>query len=168
MNGITIASLNEKIKSQRSIHFIAGYDYRFKLGDQRYKFSAEAYYKALGNLVPYSVSNVKVVYYGQNECSGHAAGLDFKLYGEFVPGTDSWLSLSLMDTKMKLGGKSIPLPTDQRYAVNLFFTDYFPGSKKWRMSLKLAFADGLPFAAPTESWKPTVSVPPPIAVQISV
>lgn len=148
VNGVTVASLNEKIKSQRSIHFIAGYDYRFRMNNQRFKFSAEAYYKALANLVPYSVSNVKVVYYGQNECSGHAAGLDFKLYGEFVPGTDSWLSLSLMDTRMNLGGKSIPLPTDQRYAVNLFFTDYFPGSKKWRMSLKLAFADGLPFAAP--------------------
>lgn len=148
VNGVTVASLNEKIKSQRSIHFIAGYDYRFRMNDQRFKFSAEAYYKALSNIVPYSVSNVKVVYYGQNECSGHAAGLDFKLYGEFVPGTDSWLSLSLMDTRMNLGGKSIPLPTDQRYAVNLFFTDYFPGSKKWRMSLKLAFADGLPFAAP--------------------
>ena len=148
VNGVTVASLNEKIKSQRSIHFIAGYDYRFRMNNQRFRFSAEAYYKALANLVPYSVSNVKVVYYGQNECSGHAAGLDFKLYGEFVPGTDSWLSLSLMDTRMKLGGKSIPLPTDQRYAVNLFFTDYFPGSKKWRMSLKLAFADGLPFAAP--------------------
>ena len=148
VNRVTVASLNEKIKSQRSIHFIAGYDYRFRMNDQRFKFSAEAYYKALSNIVPYSVSNVKVVYYGQNECSGHAAGLDFKLYGEFVPGTDSWLSLSLMDTKMKLNGKSIPLPTDQRYAVNLFFTDYFPGSRKWRMSLKLAFADGLPFAAP--------------------
>lgn len=148
VNGVTVASLNEKIKSQRSIHFIAGYDYRFRMNDQRFKFSAEAYYKALSNIVPYSVSNVKVVYYGQNECSGHAAGLDFKLYGEFVPGTDSWLSLSLMDTKMKLNGKSIPLPTDQRYAVNLFFTDYFPGSRKWRMSLKLAFADGLPFATP--------------------
>lgn len=148
VNGVTVASLNEKIKSQRSIHFIAGYDYRFRMNNQRFRFSAEAYYKALANLVPYSVSNVKVVYYGQNECSGHAAGLDFKLYGEFVPGTDSWLSLSLMDTRMNLGGKSIPLPTDQRYAVNLFFTDYFPGSKKWRMSLKLAFADGLPFAAP--------------------
>ena len=148
VNGVTVASLNEKIKSQRSIHFIAGYDYRFRMNNQRFRFSAEAYYKALANLVPYSVSNVKVVYYGQNECNGHAAGLDFKLYGEFVPGTDSWLSLSLMDTRMKLGGKSIPLPTDQRYAVNLFFTDYFPGSKKWRMSLKLAFADGLPFAAP--------------------
>jgi len=147
-NGVTTASLNQKIKSQQSIHFIAGYDYRFQINEQRYKFSAEAYYKALSNLVPYSVSNVKVVYYGQNECSGHAAGIDLKVYGEFVPGTDSWLSLSLMDTKMKLHGKSIPLPTDQRYAVNLFFTDYFPGSKRWRMSLKLAFADGLPFAAP--------------------
>ncbi len=142
------SSLNEKIKSQRSIHFIAGYDYRFKLGDQRYQFSAEAYYKALSNLVPYSVSNVKVVYYGQNECSGHAAGLDFKLYGEFVPVTYSWLSLSLMDTKMKLNGKSIPLAYRPALCGKPLLHRLFPGSKKWRMSLKLAFADGLPFAAP--------------------
>lgn len=148
VDGLTVASLNKKIKSQRSIHFIAGYDYRFSMGNQRFRFTAEAYYKALFNLVPYSVNNVKVTYYGNNEASGHAAGLDLKLYGEFVPGTDSWISLSVMDTKMKLGGNSIPLPTDQRYAVNLFFTDYFPGSERWRMSLKLAFADGLPFSAP--------------------
>ena len=148
VDGLTYATLNQKIKSQRSIHFIAGYDYRFRINNQRYRFSAEAYYKALGNLVPYSVSNVKVVYYGSNEASGHAAGLDLKLYGEFVPGTDSWISFSLMSTKMRLHGQSIPLPTDQRYALNLFFTDYFPGSERWRMSLKLALADGLPFAAP--------------------
>lgn len=148
VNGITYAELNNKAKSQRSIHFIAGYDYRFKLNNRQFKFTAEAYYKLLGNLVPYSVNNVKVVYYGDNESSGHAAGLDFKIYGEFVPGTDSWLSLSLMSTKMKLNGVSIPLPTDQRYALNLFFTDYFPGTDRWKMSLKLAFADGLPFAAP--------------------
>ena len=148
VNGITYAKLNNKAKSQRSIHFIAGYDYRFKLNNRQFKFTAEAYYKLLGNLVPYSVNNVKVVYYGDNESSGHAAGLDFKIYGEFVPGTDSWLSLSLMSTKMKLNGVSIPLPTDQRYALNLFFTDYFPGTDRWKMSLKLAFADGLPFAAP--------------------
>lgn len=148
VNGITYAKLNNKAKSQRSIHFIAGYDYRFKLNNRQFKFTAEAYYKLLGNLVPYSVNNVKVVYYGDNESSGHAAGLDFKIYGEFVPGTDSWLSLSLMSTKMKLNGVSIPLPTDQRYALNLFFTDYFPGTDRWKMSLKLAFADGLPFSAP--------------------
>lgn len=147
-NGITYASLNHKAKSQRSIHFIAGFDYRFKMNNRPFKFTAEAYYKALGNLVPYSVNNVKVVYYGDNMCSGHAAGLDLKLFGEFVPGTDSWVSLSLMNTSMKLNGKSIPLPTDQRYAVNLFFTDYFPGTTRWKMSLKLALADGLPFSAP--------------------
>lgn len=148
VNGITYASLNRKAKSQRSIHFIAGFDYRFKMNNRPFKFTAEAFYKALGNLVPYSVNNVKVVYYGDNMCSGHAAGLDLKLFGEFVPGTDSWVSLSLMNTSMKLNGKSIPLPTDQRYAVNMFFTDYFPGTTRWKMSLKLALADGLPFSAP--------------------
>lgn len=148
VNGITYASLNRKAKSQRSIHFIAGFDYRFKMNNRPFKFTAEAYYKALGNLVPYSVNNVEVVYYGDNMCSGHAAGLDLKLFGEFVPGTDSWVSLSLMNTSMKLNGKSIPLPTDQRYAVNMFFTDYFPGTTRWKMSLKLALADGLPFSAP--------------------
>lgn len=147
-DGITYATLNKKIKSQRSIHFITAFDYRFKMNERNYRFSAEAYYKALSNLVPYSVSNVKVVYYGQNEANGHAMGLDLKLYGEFVPGTDSWVSLSVMDTKMKLHGKSVPLPTDQRYSLNLFFTDYFPNTERWKMSLKLAYADGLPFAAP--------------------
>lgn len=147
-NGITYAKLNNKIKSQRSIHFITAFDYRFRMKDRPFRFSAELYYKALAHLVPYSVNNVKVTYYGDNEASGHAAGLDMKLYGEFVPGTDSWLSLSLMDTKMNLNGKRIPLPTDQRYAVNLFFTDYFPNTTRWKMSLKLAYADGLPFSAP--------------------
>ena len=148
VNGITYATLNEKIKSQRSIHFIAGYDYNFKLNNRRFKFTAEAYYKLLSQLVPYSVNNVKVVYYGKNEASGHTAGIDMKIYGEFVEGTDSWLSLSLMDAKMKLNGKKIPLPTDQRIAVSLFFTDNFPGTNRWKMSLKLAYADGLPFSPP--------------------
>ena len=148
VNGITYANLNEKIKSPRSIHFIAGYDYRFRINNLRYRFSAEAYYKALGNFIPYSVNNVKVVYYGENRASGHATGIDLKLYGEFVPGADSWLTFSLMNTSMKLNGKSVPLPTDQRFAVNLFFTDYFPGTERWRMSLKLALADGLPFSTP--------------------
>lgn len=148
VNGVTMASLNAKAKSQRSVHFIMGMDYRFNVKNRPYKFTTEVYYKALGNLVPYSVNNVKVVYYGGNMCSGHAAGIDMKLYGEFVPGTDSWISLSVMDTKMRLNGRSIPLPTDQRYAVNLYFTDYFPGTDRWKMSLKLAYADGLPFSTP--------------------
>ena len=148
IDGTTYATLNNKIKSQRSIHFIAGYDYRFKINKRPFKFTAEAYYKALSNIVPYTVNNVKIVYDASEQCSGHAAGVDFKLYGEFVPGTDSWVSLSLMDTKLNIRGKSIPMPSDQRYSLNLFFTDYFPGTDRWKMSLKLAFADGLPFGAP--------------------
>ena len=148
VNGVTYALLNEKIKSQRSIHFIAGMDYRFKMMNRPFKFSAETYFKLLGNLVPYSVNNVKIVYDASEQCSGHAMGLDLKLYGEFVEGSDSWVTLSVMNTRMKLNGKSIPLPTDQRFALNLFFTDYFPGTDRWKMSLKLAYADGLPFGAP--------------------
>ncbi|PTL34528.1 TonB-dependent receptor [Prevotella sp. oral taxon 376] len=145
---ITVATLNRSIKSQRSLHFIAGLDYRFRMMNRPFRFSAEAYYKILQNLVPYSVNNVKVVYYGDNVCSGHAMGIDLKLYGEFVPGTDSWITLSLMDTQMNLNGISLPLPTDQKWAVNVFFTDYFPGTTRWKMNLRLAFADGLPFSAP--------------------
>lgn len=148
VNHVTVAELNRNIKSQRSIHFIAGFDYRFRMSNRPFRFSTEAYYKILQNLVPYSVNNVKIVYYGDNVCSGHAAGVDFKLYGEFVPGADSWITLSLMDTRMKLNGRSMPLPTDQKWAVNLFFTDYFPGTTRWKMNLKLAYADGLPFSAP--------------------
>ena len=148
INGVTYATLNERIRSQRSIHALASMSYRFEMMGRPFKFTAEAYYKALSQLVPYSVDNVKVTYYGDQHATGHATGLDLKLFGEFVPGTDSWLTLSVMNTRMRLNGKSIPLPTDQRYALNLYFTDYFPGTTRWRMSLKLAYADGLPFATP--------------------
>ena len=147
-SGVTAVTLNRNIKSQRSLQFLAAMDYRFKMKERKYKFTAEAYYKALSNLIPYNVQNVKVTYYGENLCSGYALGLDTKLYGEFVPGTDSWISLSLMRTQQKYQGQWVPLPTDQRYAINLHFTDYFPGTDRWKMTLRLAYADGLPFGAP--------------------
>ena len=145
---ITRAVLNKNIKSQRSLQFIAAMDYRFKMLNRPFKFSAEAYYKALSNLIPYNVQNVKITYFGENLCSGYAAGVDLKLYGEFVPGTDSWLTFSLMSMRQKYNGQWIPTPTDQRYSINLQFTDYFPGTDRWKMTLRLAFADGLPFGAP--------------------
>lgn len=148
VNGKTQVVLNRNIKSQRSIHFVAAFDYRFKMKERPYKFTAEAYYKLMNNLIPYNINNVKVTYYGQNASNGYAAGIDLKLYGEFVPGTDSWVTFSLMSTKQKLGNLWIPMPTDQRYAVNLHFTDYFPGTDRWKMTLRLAFADGLPFGPP--------------------
>ena len=148
VNGMTTAILNDHIKSQQSIHFIAAADYRFKMLNRPFKFTAEAYYKAMSNLIPYNVQNMKITYYGENVSKGYATGIDLKLYGEFVPGTDSWLTLSLMSTRQKYNDEWVPMPTDQRWAVNLHFTDYFPGTERWKMTLRLAFADGLPFGAP--------------------
>ena len=148
VNGQTIVTLNQKIKSQRSLHIVGAFDYKFRMADRPFRFSAEAYFKLMDNLVPYNVQNMKVVYYGENKANGHAFGLDLKLYGEFVPGTDSWLTFSVMSAKQKINGVSVPLPTDQRWGVNLHFTDYFPGTERWKMTLRLAFADGLPFGAP--------------------
>jgi len=148
VNGITVATLNDHIKSPRSLQVIAAMDYRFHIKQRPFKFTVEAYYKALANIIPYNVQNVKVTYYGQNLSSGYAAGIDMKLFGEFVPGTDSWLTFSLMRTQQKLNGQWVPMPTDQRFALNLHFTDYFPGTKRWKMTLRLAYADGLPFGAP--------------------
>lgn len=150
-NGQSIVTLLKDIKSQRSIHFVLGSDYSFRLNSRPFRFTAEAYYKALSNLIPYTVDNMRIVYSGGNCSKGYATGIDFKIFGEFVPGTDSWLTFSLMRTKEKLNGQWIPRPTDQRYAISLFFTDYFPGTDRWRITLKAALADGLPFSAPHAS-----------------
>ena len=148
LNGQTIVQLNQKIRSQRSLHIVAAMDYRFNMAERPFRFSVEAYYKAMANLIPYNVQNMKVIYYGENCANGYAMGLDLKLFGEFVPGTDSWLTFSLMSTRQRINGHSAPMPTDQRWGINLHFTDYFPGTDRWKMTLKLAFADGLPFGAP--------------------
>ncbi len=144
----TVVKLNRNIKSQRSIHFLLGMDYQFKAAGRAFRFSTEAYYKVLDNIIPYNINNLRVVYYGENLAKGHVAGVDFKLFGEFIPGADSWITLSLMSTKQQYKGLSLPLPTDQRYNLSLFFTDFFPGTNKWKMTLKAALADGLPFGAP--------------------
>ncbi len=148
VNGVTEVTLNKDIKSQRSIQFVLGGDYNFRAVGRPFKFSAEIYYKALSNLIPYNVDNVRVSYYGRNAANGYAMGLDMKLFGEFVPGTDSWISFSIMKTEEKIDGKWIPRPTDQHYNLSLYFTDYFPGSKKWKLNLKGSFAGGLPFGPP--------------------
>ncbi len=147
-DGMTVARLNDKVKSQQSIHFLAAYDRRFRMNDRPFKFTAEAYYKLFSNLIPYNVNNMKITYDGGTTCDGYATGLDLKLFGEFVPGTDSWVTFSLMSVRQKLNGDWVPTPTDQKYAINLHFTDFFPGSTRWLMTLKLAIADGLPFSAP--------------------
>ena len=147
-HGNTTVQLNRNIKSQRSFQIVAGGEYRFKVGGRPFKFTSEVYYKAQSQLNPYNVDNVKVVYYGNNIASGFVVGADFKVYGEFVPGTDSWISFGLMKAQMSLNGQKIPQPTDQRYNMNFFFSDYFPGTTRWKLTLKASFADGLPFGPP--------------------
>lgn len=149
--GNTVIALNKDIKSQRSVHFILGTDYTFRAFNRPFKLSGEVYYKNLSNLIPYEVDNLKIVYTGQNETSGYTAGLDLKLFGQFVPGTDSWISFSLMKTNEKLNGVNVPRPTDQRYSFALFFTDYFPKFPKLKFSLRGIFSDGLPTTAPHTS-----------------
>ena len=146
--GNTTVQLNRNIKSQRSFQVVAGMEYKFKIAQRPFKFTTEAYYKAQWKLNPYNVDNLKIVYYGNNCATGYVVGADFKLYGEFVPGTDSWISFGVMKASMNLNGKTIPQPTDQRYNINLFFTDYFPGTTRWKLSLKASFAGGLPFGPP--------------------
>ena len=148
--GIYSVNLNKDIRSQRSIQFVLGGDYDFRVYNRPFKFTTEIYYKKLDRLIPYNLDNVRIVYYGENCAHGYAAGIDMKLYGEFVPGTTSWLTFSLMSTRENIGGKWLPRPTDQLYNLSLYFTDYFPRRESWKMSLRCSLADGLPFG-PTHS-----------------
>ena len=140
--------LNEDIKSQRSFHLIGGTDYTFRALGRPFKLSGEVYYKALSNLVPYEIDNLKIVYSGKNESSGFATGLDLKLFGQLVPGSDSWVSFSLMKTSETLRGVKVPRPTDRSYSLGLFFTDYFPKFPKLKFSLRGIFMQGLPCTSP--------------------
>ncbi len=149
--GNNFIRLNSDIKSQQSIHLILGADYTFRMFDRPFKLSGEAYYKKLNNLIPYEIDNLKVVYEGENLTDGYTTGLDMKLFGQFVPGTDSWISFSLMKTGENLNGVNVPRPTDQRYSVAVFFTDYFPKFPKLKFSLRGIFSDGMPTTAPHSS-----------------
>lgn len=150
-NGNITVQLNNSIKSQRSLQFILGADYTFRAMGRPFKLSGEVYYKNLGNLIPYEIDNLKIVYSGQNLSNGFTYGIDMKLFGQFVPGTDSWLSFSLMKTQETLNGVKVPRPTDQRYSFAMFFTDYFPKFPKLKFNLRGIFSDGLPMTAPRGS-----------------
>lgn len=149
-DGTYRVQLNPSIRSQRSVQFVLGGDYDFRVYGRPFKFTTELYYKKLDRLIPYNLDNVRIVYYGENCAHGYAAGIDMKLYGEFVPGTPSWITFSLMKTEEKIADRWLPRPTDQLYNFSLYFTDFFPRREYWKMSLRCTLADGLPFG-PTHS-----------------
>jgi len=168
-NGMTVVVLNRNIKAQKTIHYVAGMDYHFVGMDRPFKFTAEAYYKDMSNLIPYTVDNVRIRYYGENMAEGYTAGLDMKLFGEFVSGTDSWISLSFMKSQEKIHGITVSRPNEQRYNASLFFQDYFPNNPKFSMSLKVVWADGLPFGPPdSDKSFATLRMPPYRRVDIGL
>lgn len=150
-DGNSEISLNRDIKSPRSLQFIVGTDYTFRAMNRPFKLTGEVYYKNLANLISYEYDNLKVNYSGINDSKGFITGLDLKLFGQFVEGSDSWVSFSLMKTSQTLDGKKVPLPSDQRFSVALYFTDYFPKFPKLKFSLRGIFADGLTMTAPHRS-----------------
>lgn len=153
-SGNNIVTLNNHLKSQRSIHAIAGSDYTFKIADRNFKLTAEVYYKKLDNLIPYTIDNVKIRYYGENCAKGNAYGLDLKLFGEFVEGVDSWISVSLMKAEQTIRNSvTVPMPNSQGYNLSLFFQDYFPGYKRLKLNLKGVLSGGLPLTAPHQGYE---------------
>ena len=155
-DGNQMVEMNDGIRSQRSWQVIAGWDCTFSAYDRPFKFTAEAYYKGITDYIPYTVDNVQIRYLGSNQGHAYVTGIDAKVFGQFVDGTDSWLSLSLMKspetyTETYRGQPvtlTTPRPTEQRYGVGLFFSDYYPGHPDWRVFLRGVFNDGLPFFSP--------------------
>lgn len=147
-DGNNIVEMNKDIKAPKSIHVVLGSDFNFKSEERPYKLSAEAYYKRLSDLIPYTVNNIKIRYAGENMAKGYTMGLDLKLYGEFVEGVDSWISFSLMKTEQNIAGIKSPLPTDQRYNFSIYFQDYMPGYERLKITLIGAFSQGLPVSPP--------------------
>jgi len=160
--GNNIIRLNKSLKSQQSTHFILGGDYTFRAVARNFKFSTELYYKKLDKINPYTVDNVKIRYYGQNIANGYSMGIDMKFFGEFVPGADSWLSVSLMKSRQTINKTlTVPTPNDQLYNISLYFQDYFPGNKRAMLNLRGLLAGGLPVTIPNQGWESFVLRTPP-------
>ncbi|MDQ1803731.1 TonB-dependent receptor plug domain-containing protein [Chryseobacterium sp. PTM-20240506] len=156
-------NFNNTIKSQRSIQLILANDYEFQMYDRPFKLTTEAYYKKMDDLIPYYMDNVRIRYSGKNNASGYAYGLDARLFGEFVPGIDSWLSASYARVYENIDGRgNIPRPTDQRLRFAMFYQDYMPQFPSMRVNLTLTYAMGLPTGSPIildQNGAPDVNAP---------
>lgn len=154
-------TLNHNIKAQKSTHYVLASDYLFYKWGRPFKWITEVYYKNLENLIPYKVDNVSIQYLANDLANGYAGGIDIKINGEFVPGVESWASLSVMKTQEDIVGDTklddngnvveigyIPRPTDQRVNFSMFFQDYIPGNPNYKMHLNMIYGTGLPFGPP--------------------
>ncbi|QAR30443.1 TonB-dependent receptor [Ornithobacterium rhinotracheale] len=141
--------LNLNVKSQKSVQLIAGHDFEFFLWNRPFKLTTELYYKNIKDLNPIYIDNVRMHYFAENNATGRAYGIDTRLYGEFIPGSDSWLSLSYAKSEQNIGEQGwIPRPTDPRFKASLFFQDYMPIYPSLKVNVNLIYASGLPTGAP--------------------
>lgn len=147
--------VNTLLKAQRSIHYVVGTDFYFRMWKRRFKFFGEAYYKQLDFLDPYLYENVRIRYYGNNQAKGYAVGIDTRINGEFVKGLESWFSLSVMQTKEKItytdaAGETktsayLRRPTDQRVNLGIFFQDEIEKWPEYKVSLNFVLGTGMPY-----------------------
>ncbi len=167
-------NLNKDIQAQESLHLVLGTEYNLQLWGRPFKYTSEVYYKEFDNLIPYELDNVRIRYHAKNNASGYGTGIDMKINGEFVPGVESWASLSLMKTEEKIEGTHyidedgneqplgyLPRPTDQRFAFNLFFQDFLPRNPSYKVNLALIYGSGLPISPPTDTKFKEASYMPP-------
>lgn len=143
-------TVNSNVKAQRSIHLVAGHEYSFKLWKRPFKLISEAYYKSLSDVNPYTVENVRIRYAANNNAKAYAYGLDVRLNGEFVAGTESWFSFGYLKTEEAIGGKEfIARPMDQRLKFGVLFQDYIPQLPNMKMYLNLVYNTGVPGGSPS-------------------
>ncbi|QZE15583.1 TonB-dependent receptor [Halosquirtibacter laminarini] len=147
MNGTFV----EHLSAQKSTHYIVGYSQPLGEGRRKMILSIEAYYKKLQNMIPYLLDNVYIQYLPEYVSNGYTKGIDMKLVGEFVPGVDSWISMSYLKSEEDIEGDLygyIPRPSDERLNLNLFYQDYLPGNRLFKMRMLFYYSTGVPFYAP--------------------
>ncbi|SHI70977.1 TonB-dependent Receptor Plug Domain [Flavobacterium terrae] len=138
------------VKAQKSVHIVLGNDYSFKMWSRPFRLVSEIYYKSLSDVNPYTLDNVRIRYAANNNATAYAEGLDLRLNGEFVPGTESWLSFGYLKTEENIDNKGfIARPTDQRLKFGILFQDYVPNIPALKMYLNLVYNTGLPGGSPS-------------------
>lgn len=141
--------IKPNVKAQKSLHFVIGNDYSFEMWNRPFKLVSEIYYKHLTNVNPYTVDNVRIRYAANNNAKAYASGLDLRLNGEFVPGTESWVSLGFLKTEENIENQGyIARPTDQRFKFAILFQDYVPTIPDMKMYLNLVYNSGIPGGSP--------------------
>ncbi|UQD56287.1 TonB-dependent siderophore receptor [Flavobacterium sp. K5-23] len=140
------------VKAQQSVHFVLSNDYSFKLWERPFKLVSELYYKSLTDVNTYTIDNVRIRYAASNVATGYAQGLDLRLNGEFVPGTESWFSFGYLKTEENSNNRGyIARPTDQRLKFGVLFQDYMPNIPTVKLYLNLVYNTGLPGGSPSYS-----------------